>query len=120
MVEKDHCETNSFTPFFNAPYLTTHEERHKLFCSADGNYLVSFYSNVVVEHTGEMLWVPPAVYKSSCIIDVEYFPFDEQVCSLTFGSWTFKKEEVQITYHMGKRQIFQKRCERTLKRVKHH
>ncbi|RCN29547.1 Cation transporter family protein [Ancylostoma caninum] len=76
-----------------------------LFNNADGNYLVSFYSNVVVEHTGEMLWVPPAVYKSSCIIDVEYFPFDEQVCSLTFGSWTFKKEEVQISYHMGKRQV---------------
>ncbi|ETN73626.1 Neurotransmitter-gated ion-channel ligand binding domain protein [Necator americanus] len=76
-----------------------------LFNNADGNYLVSFYSNVVVEHTGEMLWVPPAVYKSSCIIDVEYFPFDEQVCSLTFGSWTFRKEEVQISYHMGKRQV---------------
>lgn len=29
----------------------------------------------------------------------------EQVCSLTFGSWTFKKEEVQISYHMGKRQV---------------
>ncbi|VDM63562.1 unnamed protein product [Angiostrongylus costaricensis] len=76
-----------------------------LFNNADGNYLVSFYSNVVVEHTGEMLWVPPAVYKSSCIIDVEYFPFDEQVCSLTFGSWTFKKDEVQISYLMGKRQV---------------
>ncbi|KAK5971605.1 Neurotransmitter-gated ion-channel ligand binding domain protein, partial [Trichostrongylus colubriformis] len=75
-----------------------------LFNNADGNYLVSFYSNVVVEHTGEMLWVPPAVYKSSCIIDVEYFPFDEQVCALTFGSWTFKKEEVQISYLMGKKQ----------------
>ncbi|EPB76400.1 Neurotransmitter-gated ion-channel ligand binding domain protein [Ancylostoma ceylanicum] len=29
----------------------------------------------------------------------------KQVCSLTFGSWTFKKEEVQISYHMGKRQV---------------
>ncbi|VDO74962.1 unnamed protein product [Heligmosomoides polygyrus] len=76
-----------------------------LFNNADGNYLVSFYSNVVVEHTGEMLWVPPAVYKSSCIIDVEYFPFDEQVCALTFGSWTFKKEEVQISYLMGRKQV---------------
>ncbi|KJH47826.1 Cation transporter family protein [Dictyocaulus viviparus] len=76
-----------------------------LFNNADGNYLVSFYSNVVVEYTGEMLWVPPAVYKSSCIIDVEYFPFDEQVCSLTFGSWTFKKDEVQISYLMGKQQV---------------
>ncbi|CAI4221452.1 unnamed protein product [Auanema sp. JU1783] len=76
-----------------------------LFNNADGNYLVSFYSNVVVEHTGEMLWVPPAVYKSSCIIDVEFFPFDEQVCSLTFGSWTFKHDEVQISHLEGKRQV---------------
>ena len=27
---------------------------------------VSFHSNVVVSHTGAMLWVPPAIYKSSC------------------------------------------------------
>lgn len=76
-----------------------------LFNNADGNYLVSFYSNVVVEHTGDMLWVPPAVYKSSCLIDVEYFPFDEQVCSLTFGSWTFQNEELQISYLSGKKQV---------------
>ncbi|CAB3400263.1 unnamed protein product [Caenorhabditis bovis] len=74
-----------------------------LFNNADGNYLVSFYSNVVVEHTGDMLWVPPAVYKSSCLIDVEYFPFDEQVCSLTFGSWSFGNDELQLSYLSGKR-----------------
>uniref|UniRef100_A0AC34GU72 Uncharacterized protein n=1 Tax=Panagrolaimus sp. ES5 TaxID=591445 RepID=A0AC34GU72_9BILA len=76
-----------------------------LFNNADGNYEVSFYSNVVVEHTGEMLWVPPAIYKSSCTIDVEYFPFDEQVCAMIFGSWTFNQDEVTIKYLMGKRQV---------------
>lgn len=44
--------------------------------------------NVVINYKGEMLWVPPAIYKSSCIIDVEFFPFDEQTCHLIFGSWT--------------------------------
>lgn len=48
-------------------------------CSADGNYEVSFYSNVVIENSGQMLWVPPAIYKSSCTIDVEYFPFDGKI-----------------------------------------
>uniref|UniRef100_A0A7E4W742 Neur_chan_LBD domain-containing protein n=1 Tax=Panagrellus redivivus TaxID=6233 RepID=A0A7E4W742_PANRE len=76
-----------------------------LFNNADGNYEVSFYSNVVIEHTGEMLWVPPAIYKSSCTIDVEYFPFDEQVCAMIFGSWTFNQDEVTIKYLMGKRQV---------------
>uniref|UniRef100_A0A914GU36 Uncharacterized protein n=1 Tax=Globodera rostochiensis TaxID=31243 RepID=A0A914GU36_GLORO len=75
-----------------------------LFNNADGNYEVSFYSNVVVEHNGEMLWVPPAIYKSSCIIDVEFFPFDEQICAMIFGSWTFNKDEVVISYLNNKRQ----------------
>lgn len=46
-----------------------------LFNNADGNYEVSFKCNVVIGHKGDVLWVPPAIYKSSCIIDVEYFPF---------------------------------------------
>uniref|UniRef100_A0A914GSF3 Uncharacterized protein n=1 Tax=Globodera rostochiensis TaxID=31243 RepID=A0A914GSF3_GLORO len=45
-----------------------------LFNNADGNYEVSFMSNVIIRDNGDMLWVPPAIYKSSCIIDVEYFP----------------------------------------------
>uniref|UniRef100_A0A1I8BHJ7 Neur_chan_LBD domain-containing protein n=1 Tax=Meloidogyne hapla TaxID=6305 RepID=A0A1I8BHJ7_MELHA len=76
-----------------------------LFNNADGNYEVSFYSNVVIENNGEMLWVPPAIYKSSCIIDVEFFPFDEQTCAMIFGSWTFNKEEVIISYLGNKRQV---------------
>ncbi|PIC51820.1 hypothetical protein B9Z55_002178 [Caenorhabditis nigoni] len=41
-----------------------------LFNNADGNYEVSFMCNVVINHKGDMLWVPPAIYKSSCIIGV--------------------------------------------------
>ncbi|KAK6058007.1 Neurotransmitter-gated ion-channel ligand binding domain protein, partial [Cooperia oncophora] len=39
-----------------------------LFNNADGNYEVSFMCNALVHHSGEVLWVPPAIYKSSCII----------------------------------------------------
>lgn len=36
--------------------------------SADGNYEVSFMCNALIKHDGTVLWVPPAIYKSSCII----------------------------------------------------
>ena len=62
-----------------------------LFNNADGNYEVSYLSNVVVDHKGQVEWVPPAIYKSSCRIDVEFFPFDEQTCHLIFGSWTYSR-----------------------------
>ncbi|KAI6204426.1 hypothetical protein M3Y94_00673000 [Aphelenchoides besseyi] len=69
-----------------------------LFNNADGNYEVSFMCNVVIGHEGNMLWVPPALYKSSCILDVEYFPFDEQTCHLVFGSWTYNQDEIHMDF----------------------
>jgi len=43
---------------------------------------------------GDVLWIPPAIYKSSCTIDVTYFPFDQQECRMKFGSWTFNGDQV--------------------------
>lgn len=64
--------------------------------SADGNYEVSFMSNALVYGDGSINWIPPAIYKSSCSIDVEYFPFDEQICDLKFGSWTYLVKNSQF------------------------
>jgi len=63
-------------------------------CSADGKYEVSYKPNVVIFNHGEVLWIPPAIYKSSCTIDVQYFPFDQQECKMKFGSWTFNGDQV--------------------------
>ncbi|CAF0836400.1 unnamed protein product [Adineta ricciae] len=70
-----------------------------LFNNADGRYEASFKSNVVVYYNGDMNWVPPAIYKSSCHIDVKFFPFDEQDCELRFGSWTYDQHQLNFTYY---------------------
>ncbi|XP_070551989.1 neuronal acetylcholine receptor subunit alpha-10-like [Ptychodera flava] len=31
----------------------------------------------------------PVIYETTCTIDATYFPFDEQRCSLKFGSWSY-------------------------------
>lgn len=46
-------------------------------------------TNAIVSNNGYVLWVIPAMIKSSCKIDVTFFPFDEQKCPLKFGSWTY-------------------------------
>jgi hypothetical protein len=41
-------------------------------------------------------WKPPAIYYSSCEMDVEFFPFDEQTCVMKFGSWTYDGFQVTL------------------------
>jgi hypothetical protein len=72
-----------------------------LFNNADGNYEASYKPNVLLYADVEpdqpnIHWIPPAIYKSSCTIDVRYFPFDEQLCEMRFGSWTFDAQQVRI------------------------
>ncbi|XP_063054326.1 neuronal acetylcholine receptor subunit beta-2 [Engraulis encrasicolus] len=67
-----------------------------LYNNADGMYEVSFYSNAVVSHDGSVFWLPPAIYKSACKIEVKHFPFDQQNCTLTFRSWTYDRSEVDL------------------------
>ncbi|XP_074712546.1 neuronal acetylcholine receptor subunit alpha-6 isoform X3 [Strix uralensis] len=41
-------------------------------------------------------WTPPAIFKSSCPMDITFFPFDHQNCSLKFGSWTYDKAKIDL------------------------
>ena len=47
--------------------------------------------------TGKVRWEPPAIYKSACTIDVEFFPFDKQLCRLKFGFWTYDSSVTEIS-----------------------
>ena len=91
-----------------------------LYFSADEKFDGTYQTNVVVSHDGSCLYVPPGLFKSTCIIgilqfqfqitgvevkskwcvwflwsDITWFPFDDQKCDLKFGSWTFSALEVR-------------------------
>ncbi|VDM28755.1 unnamed protein product [Toxocara canis] len=53
-----------------------------LFNSADDKFDANFPVNFVVKYTGDVLFAPPGIVKSSCQIDITWFPFDEQLCYL--------------------------------------
>ncbi|XP_067671356.1 neuronal acetylcholine receptor subunit alpha-2-like [Haliotis asinina] len=56
---------------------------------------------VVVQHNGELLWMPQAILNSSCSFDTLLFPFDSQKCSLKFGSWTYHGQKVDLDFVDG-------------------
>lgn len=69
--------------------------------SADGEYGVTTMTKAILHYTGKVLWTPPAIFKSSCEIDVRYFPFDQQTCFMKFGSWTYDGIQVKKKTSFG-------------------
>ncbi|EPQ10668.1 Neuronal acetylcholine receptor subunit alpha-7 [Myotis brandtii] len=60
-----------------------------LYNSADERFDATFHTNVLVNSSGHCQYLPPGIFKSSCYIDVRWFPFDVQQCQLKFGSWSY-------------------------------
>ncbi|XP_029965731.1 neuronal acetylcholine receptor subunit alpha-2 [Salarias fasciatus] len=67
-----------------------------LYNNADGEFAVTHMTKAHLFYTGKVRWVPPAIYKSSCSIDVTFFPFDQQNCKMKFGSWTYDKAKIDL------------------------
>ncbi|XP_035668102.1 neuronal acetylcholine receptor subunit beta-4-like [Branchiostoma floridae] len=67
-----------------------------LFNNKDGQYDVALFTKVLISSNGQVDWLPPAIFKSGCAIDVIQFPFDRQNCSMNFGSWTYDSQEVDV------------------------
>ncbi|KAM4602845.1 neuronal acetylcholine receptor subunit alpha-5 [Polymixia lowei] len=79
-----------------------------LYDNSDGRF-EGTVTKAVVKYDGTISWTPPANYKSACTIDVTFFPFDLQNCSMKFGSWTYDGSQVDILledFHVDKRDYF--------------
>ncbi|XP_034540271.1 acetylcholine receptor subunit epsilon [Notolabrus celidotus] len=62
----------------------------------DGKFDVAYYANVLIYSNGGMYWLPPAIYRSTCAVEITYFPFDYQNCTLAFRSQTYSASEVDL------------------------
>ncbi|KAF7216541.1 neuronal acetylcholine receptor subunit non-alpha-3 isoform X1 [Nothobranchius furzeri] len=80
-----------------------------LYENADGRFEGSLMTKAIVRWDGTVTWTPPASYKSSCTMDVTFFPFDRQNCSMKFGSWTYDGHMVDLVlvdHHVDRKDFF--------------
>ncbi|XP_052225080.1 acetylcholine receptor subunit beta-type acr-3-like [Dreissena polymorpha] len=42
------------------------------------------------------LWILGSVLQSTCDVDIQYFPFDVQTCSLVLSAWSYYKSDVTL------------------------
>ena len=65
------------------------------FDSADAQYGSSIINtNVIVSDNGQVVWLSHGIFRSSCDINVEFFPFDIQSCKMKWASWTYDGYQV--------------------------
>ncbi|XP_011865912.1 PREDICTED: acetylcholine receptor subunit alpha-L1-like [Vollenhovia emeryi] len=53
-------------------------------------------THCIIFHDGQVLWVPPSQFVGLCELDFRLWPFDTQVCNMTFGSWTYHGEQIDM------------------------
>ncbi|CAN9506577.1 unnamed protein product [Ophioblennius macclurei] len=67
-----------------------------LYNSADERFDATCRTNILVKSSGACSYIPPGIFKSTCSIDVRWFPFDIQRCELKFGSWSYDGWSVDL------------------------
>ncbi|CAF2385094.1 unnamed protein product [Rotaria sp. Silwood2] len=51
----------------------------------------------MIDSNGTVFWPPIVKFRSTCKIDITWFPFDDQLCFLKFGSWTYDSTQIILT-----------------------
>ena len=50
---------------------------------------------IMVQSNGRVCWQIPIIMETICSMDVTNFPYDEQVCQISLGSWQYSYKEVK-------------------------
>ena len=58
-----------------------------------------YKANLQIDEAGKVTWMSPVTLRSSCDINVKWFPFDTQSCSLLFGSISMTRKKLTLTFY---------------------
>lgn len=70
----------------------------KLYNFADERLQEFREGRLVVDSSGNILWIQQALFRSTCQVEITYFPFDSQVCMLEFGSMAYDKTQLDLNW----------------------
>lgn len=67
-----------------------------LYNSAD-DYTNGYMQALTMVHSdGSVFWPPIVKLRSTCNIEITYFPFDDQICRMKLGSWAYDGYQVDV------------------------
>ena len=52
---------------------------------------------VLLNHDGRLHWEPGGIFKTTCDIDIAYFPLDTQHCPILIGAYSYYIDKMNIT-----------------------
>ena len=86
-VRRWYCSPYGIHPFFS------------LFGRVQGGNDLSFDTKfkVAVYYNGQISWAPGFQWKTTCEVNLKFFPYDEQRCSVNFTNWISTISHVNFT-----------------------
>ena len=92
---------HAITHFIQNFYMATIQRRFSsniwsCVCSVDDYTAGYMKSLAMVGSDGDVFWPPIVRFRSSCKIDITFFPFDDQICHLKMGSWAYDGFQVKL------------------------
>ena len=84
-----HVKAEPITPLFFLQFLSFSRIQSYIPATSSVEY-------VMVHYTGQTSYYEPVIYKSSCQMNLWHFPYDTQNCQLTWGSWGYSSDLLQL------------------------
>ena len=68
----------------------------ELYNAAEKPVIFDIKGGLKLYNNGTIFYNRPTKYSFSCKLDLRYFPFDTQHCTMTFGSWKYSKKKLDL------------------------